>query len=38
MRVTEPLRHQIGQLLIAGFNGQQIQPSRSLAGEFGPAV
>src|SRR5258705_13859204 len=30
------LRHQIGQLLIAGFNGQQIPPElRSLAREFG---
>jgi beta-N-acetylhexosaminidase len=31
-----PLRHQIGQLLIAGFNGQQIPTElRSLAAEFG---
>ena len=30
------LRHQIGQLLIAGFNGHQIPPElRSLAKEFG---
>jgi beta-N-acetylhexosaminidase len=31
-----PLRHQIGQLLIAGFNGHQIPTElRSLANEFG---